>query len=198
MIDKLINWLGGEANTVAFAIVAGVLGFIAKSVYDLWLARRKDKLDWVTAQLRDLYGPLFSLDSASSITWEGFVNTYATGAEFQHPAGGIAPQSPKAAKVWRHWMKEVFMPLNTRMADLVISHADLLEEPKMPESLLALCAHVYGYRGILSAWDAGDYTEHMSLTPFPHGLHSYVQTTYERLKRRQERLLGYKKQLSAS
>jgi hypothetical protein len=192
MIDKLITWLGGEDNTVAFAVAAGVLGFIAKSIYDLWLTRRKDKLDRVTGQLRDLYGPLFSLVSAASTTWEAFRQQYAAGPEFQSPRGGIAPQTAEAAQVWRHWMKEVFMPLNARMADLVVDRADLLEEPKIPPPLLALCAHVHGYRGVLSAWPASDYGNHMSLTPFPEDLYAYAQSTYERLKRRQERLLGHR------
>jgi len=41
MINSLIAWLGGEAKTVAFTILSGVIGFLAKSFYDLWLARGK-------------------------------------------------------------------------------------------------------------------------------------------------------------
>jgi hypothetical protein len=45
LVDTLVSWLGDEAETVAFAIFAGVFGFLAKSGYGLWLARRKDQLD---------------------------------------------------------------------------------------------------------------------------------------------------------
>ena len=51
MINSLIAWLGGEAKTVAFTILSGVIGFLAKSFYDLWLARRKGKLERLNQQL---------------------------------------------------------------------------------------------------------------------------------------------------
>lgn len=189
MTDVIVGLIGGEANTVAFAILAGVLGFIAKAIYDLSMERRKEKLERINAQLRDLYGPLFSLVSASTITWEAFKVEYASGPEFQS-GGGIAPQTTEAAKVWRHWMTHVFMPLNSEMAELVVRHADLLEESQMPECLLLLCAHVHGYKGVLAAWEAHNYSEHMSLTRFPGDLNSYALTTYASLKSRQARLLG--------
>ena len=64
-------------------------------------------------------------------------------------------------------MQNVFMPLNSEMARLIIDHSDLLEEEDMPECLLKLSAHVYGYKGIIAAWEKEDYSEHMSLTSFP-------------------------------
>jgi hypothetical protein len=189
MIHAVVEWLGGEANTTAFAILAGVLGFFGKVAYDLWMERRKDKLERINAQLRDLYGPLFSLVSVSTITWQAFKARYARGPEFRAERG-IAPQTKEAAEVWRHWMTHVFMPLNSEMAELVVRHADLLEESQMPECLLLLSAHVHGYKGVLAAWATHNYSEHMSLTPFPMDLALYARTTYATLKSRQGRLLG--------
>ena len=62
MTDTLVSWLGGEAKTIAFAILSGVVGFLAKGVYDLWAARRKDRLERVNQQLKLLYGPLYALN----------------------------------------------------------------------------------------------------------------------------------------
>jgi hypothetical protein len=104
---------------------------------------------------------------------------------------GIMPQSEETKRIWRHWMKNVFMPLNVEMAQVVIDHSDLLEEEDMPECLLLLSAHVHGYKGILAAWEEEDYSEHMSLTPFPQKeLLPYVESSYRELKARQSRLLG--------
>ncbi len=55
MIDTIVTWLGGESNTVAFAILGSVIGFLAKGVYDLWLARRNDQLNRVNQKLKLLY-----------------------------------------------------------------------------------------------------------------------------------------------
>lgn len=66
-MDSLVSWLGGEAKTVAFAILSGVVGFLAKSVYDLWADRRKDRLARINEQLKLLYGPLYSLNQSSNL-----------------------------------------------------------------------------------------------------------------------------------
>jgi len=71
-MDTVVSWLGGEAKTVAFAILSGVVGFLAKGAYDLWTARRKDRLERINDQLRMLYGPLYSLNQASNLAWGAF------------------------------------------------------------------------------------------------------------------------------
>jgi len=38
-MDAVVQFLGGEAKTVAFAILSAVFGFIAKAIYDLWVTR---------------------------------------------------------------------------------------------------------------------------------------------------------------
>lgn len=190
MLDTLVGWLGGEAKTVAFAVLSGVAAFVAKGVYELSLARRKDKLERVNQQLRLLYGPLFALVNVSTITWRAFVDQYCENPSFRTP-GGIAPQTPEAEKIWRHWMENVFMPLNAQMAQLVTQNADLLEEEQMPDCLLRLSAHVHGYAGVLAAWKRLDYSRHMSLTPFPvQNLYHYATETYQKLKARQAGLIG--------
>ena len=41
MVEALVSWLGGEAKTVALAILSGVVAFLAKGAYELSLTRRK-------------------------------------------------------------------------------------------------------------------------------------------------------------
>jgi len=193
MLDALISWLGGEAKTVAFAILSGTAAFLAKGAYELSLARRKDKLERVNQQLRLLYGPLFSLMNVSTITWHAFIDQYCENPNFR-VGDRYAPQTPEAEKIWRHWMENVFMPLNAQMAQLVTENADLLEEEQMPDCLLKLSAHVHGYTGILAAWNKQDYSRHVSLTPFPiRDLHPYATETFRKLKARQAALIGRRK-----
>jgi len=190
MTDSLVSWFGGGANTVAFAILSGVIGFLTKGVYDLWMARRKDKLERINQQLRLLYGPLFSLVNVSTITWKAFVDHYCQNPAFR-TEGGYRPQTPEAEAVWRHWMQNVFMPLNLDMARLITENADLLEGEQMPNCLLRLSAHVHGYKGIIAAWQRSDYSRHMSLTSFPlDELDPYADKIYRKLKARQAKLIG--------
>jgi hypothetical protein len=85
---------------------------------------------------------------------------------------------------------EVLMPLNLRMESVVVEKSDLLEEAKMPESLLQLCAHVEGYRTILKRWEAGDYSEHFPVINYPVEVREYAQQSYAHLKAEQKRILG--------
>ena len=72
MANTIVNLLGGEAKTVAFAILSGVVAFLAKSGYDLWIARRKDRLERVNQQLKLLYGPLYALNESGGLAWSAF------------------------------------------------------------------------------------------------------------------------------
>ena len=195
MIDDFVSWLGPQAQIFAVAILTGVVGFIGKTAYDIWLGRRKDKLERVNRQLRELYGPLLSLAEASSITWDAFAFKYCNPPDFTVEEG-VSPLTPNGEKIWRHWMQTVFMPLNENMAQLVVKQADLLEEEEMPKCLRLLCAHVHGYKGVMAAWQNGDYSQHMSLTHFPGAeLDAYARARYRELKTRQARLLGGHKRI---
>ncbi len=50
--------------------------------------------------------------------------------------------------VWPLGMTTVFVPVDERIMHLVFKRADLIVEPEMPPGLLAVCAHVAGYRAI--------------------------------------------------
>src|SRR5262245_1362761 len=140
--------------TLLVTIVLAFAGYVAAYLNGVKLAQRKEHLDRIERQLRELYGPLFALVSASGEAWRGFRQIYRPRAEsYWRSTPG---PTEKEAAAWRLWMVEVFMPLNLRMAQLVTEHADLIEESEMPPCLLTLCAHVEGYRAIVSAWKGGD------------------------------------------
>ncbi|MHA2101040.1 MAG: hypothetical protein ACW99A_20385 [Candidatus Kariarchaeaceae archaeon] len=57
-------------------VLLAILGYYAAYLNNLRINRRKNRLDRVNSQLKDLYGPLFSLEQASSIAWIAFRNQY--------------------------------------------------------------------------------------------------------------------------
>ncbi len=58
--------------TASITIGLAIFGYIAKYVNDIRIAKRKDKLDRINRQLKELYGPLYSLTSSSNATWNVF------------------------------------------------------------------------------------------------------------------------------
>lgn len=92
--------------------------------------------------------------------------------------------------IWRRWIEEVFIPLNLEMVKTITDHADLLEEFVMPDCLLNLNAHVQTYKAVIKGWEAGDYSTHFSVIPFPReALEEYTSLRYTELKKRQAELL---------
>jgi hypothetical protein len=92
-------------------------------------------------------------------------------------------------------MTTVFMPMHQRMTELVLSHADLIDEPDMPPCLLIMCAHVAGYRAILEEWETGAVSvareDNVSVVNFPaEELGKYAPVAFARLKAEQRHLLG--------
>jgi hypothetical protein len=174
--------------TVGASIVAAFAGFVAAYVNNLRLARRKDRLDRVSRQLSEFYGPLLSLVSTGNATWSVFRRTYRPGRSFW---GTEPPPTDEEAATWRLWMREVFMPLNRRIAEVIHSKADLLEEEEMPQCLLDVCAHVASYEPVLKRWDDGDVEQHTALNLFPRrDLTAYAEQSFHRLKTEQSRLLA--------
>ncbi len=147
--------------------------------YEARLARRNE-------QLAALYGPMLALTRADDAVWSAFV--------VRHPLkGNLEPGanvSPAWRSNWERWMRVVFMPANRRVVALIESRSDLLEGDEMPPVLLDLCAHVAGWEVTLQQWEAGDYSDLLSIIDHPGPVLSrYVESTFQVLKADQRNLL---------
>ncbi len=188
MPDLLFTWLGGEAKTIAFAILSGVVGFLAKGVYDLWSARRKDQLDRVNQQLKLLYGPLYALNQTGNLAWSAFRARTRPGGSFFRAE---PPPNEQEKEAWRTWMLTVFRPIHDEMLTLITKNSDLLIESDLPAPLQLFCAHVAAYKVVFERWANNDFAEHLSVMDYPtKELDSYLSTCFQRLKAEQSRLLG--------
>jgi hypothetical protein len=180
-----------QIATLSVTVVLAVVGYLATYLNNLRLAQRKDRLDRVERQLREFYGPLLSLSESSTRAWQAFRSKYRPGRSFWRPGHEHDQPTADEAVAWRAWMMSVFSPLNEETARLITAHADLIEEPEMPECLLELYAHVAAYRPIVDRWKTGDFSEHASLLNFPtDSLLKYARDHYRALKREQASLLG--------
>ena len=188
MADGLISLLGGEAKTVAFAILSGVTGFLAKGIYDLWAARRNDRLERVNQQLRLLYGPLYALNQASGLVWTAFRSRTRPGGPF---FGADPPPTEKELEAWRLWMRTVFQPIHEEMLSTITRNADLLIERDLPQALRLFCAHVAAYKVVFERWSKEDFTEYTSVLNYPtEQIAGYLEQSFKALKAEQARLLG--------
>ncbi len=186
-------------STVVAALVgvaAALIGYFVKHVSDIRLAERDARLERINRQLSEFYGPLLALTRATDQAWRAFRRRYRPSSGETIPSywRGDPPTAEEVA-VWRLWMAEVFVPMHRQMMDLVLDHADLIEEPDMPPCLLALCAHIAGYQAVLKEWERGELSprreDNVSVVNFPGAdLADYAATAFTRLKAQQADLLG--------
>jgi hypothetical protein len=172
---------------LSVTILLAVAGYVATYVNGLRLQERKDRLDRVNEQLRELYGPMFAISSATHMVWKQMRATLRRPEE--RFWGGTPPPTDAEKATWRLWMAEVFMPANERLQEVIVTRADLLREDHVPDCLLQLCAHVGSYRTLVRRWEAGDLADHLAIVEFPRELVGYAERAYLELKAEQARLL---------
>jgi hypothetical protein len=183
----------GTEVVALFGVLVAAIGYFVKYWSDLKLAQRNDRLERINLQLREFYGPLLALTESSGESWQAFRRRYRPGGGSYWKAE--PPVTEDDVLAWRLWMTTVFFPLNQRMMELVLSRADLIEEPEMPPILLSLCAHVAGYQAIIRTWESGDVSlaraDNISVVNFPsQELTAYAASAFGRLKAEQGKLLG--------
>ncbi len=171
--------------TLSVTILVALFGYLATYTINLRTAQRKDKLERVNQQLREFYGPLFSLIFASDKAFSTFIDKVDVRGK------RVEQLTPEELAEWQTWVSQVFMPLNLRMEKIIIENADLMDETQMPDCLPTLCAHVYAYKIILMKWESGDTSDFWPGVRFPgKELLDYVQLAYLRLKAEQAEILG--------
>ena len=186
--------MDGTEIVALVGVVVAVIGYFVTYRTNLRLAQRNDRLERINRQLSEFYGPLLALTRASGQSWQAFRQRYRPPGSESFWKSDPSPTREDAI-AWRLWMTTVFMPVHQRMMDLVLSRADLIEEPDMPPCLMALCAHVAGYQAVLKEWETAEISvarqDNISVVNFPgQELAEYAATTFGRLKSEQADLLG--------
>ncbi|MFD6423750.1 hypothetical protein [Streptomyces sp. NPDC060198] len=147
---------------------------------------RKARIDWISSQLKDLYGPLLVLTETNEKAWIEYRRRYIVPID----AGSVADALPEQEEVqWRTWVEAVFAPTAQKMREIITARGDLIIGGEMPPVILDFCAHSATYDALLASWDGAGPIK----TPLVHhpgsSFLSYVRESYGILKAEQEYLL---------
>jgi hypothetical protein len=178
-----MNW---QAITVFSTATIAFVGFFAKYINDVRIENRRLRAKFISDQLQNLYGPLFSLSHASEEAWNSFRSRCRPGGPF---FGRSPPPTESELQQWRLWMTEVFMPVNLQMEAAIIQNAHLVEGNKMPISFLKFLAHIEVYKIVLKQWAQDNYIDHTSYLDYPEEFHSDIREIFSMLKLRQIKLM---------
>lgn len=169
-------------------ISLAVLGYFAAYLNNLRLAKRADKLKFITTQIDELYGPLYVITQASQMLFQAL---NAKGMK----QGRIvinqdAPDSADDISEWRIWVENVFQPLYEQLDQVIIQKAHLIIEDEMPHCLRRFLAHTAGYKAVIKKWQLGDFSESSSVIHYPVEIEDYAERSYLMLKEKQKKLIG--------
>jgi len=177
-----------KTETIAVVALAFV-GYVVTFFSNRKLARRREALDLVNAQISEFYGPLFIVATVGRIEYLALVQKMGRNVE------GVLerPLAPDEFREWRIWMTEVFMPMNEWCEKLLLEHAYLLRDEELPGCIIRFFTHVAAYKTVLKKWAEGDLSEQFSIIDFPSDLEDYAGSAYRALKAEQLRLIGLTK-----
>ncbi|MFJ9841641.1 hypothetical protein ACIRYZ_14455 [Kitasatospora sp. NPDC101155] len=147
---------------------------------------RKARIDWVSSQLKDLYGPLLVLTETNEKAWNEYHRLYILPAD-SGPAG-IPLTEPEEAR-WRTWVEAVFAPTAQKMREIITARGDLIIGGEMPPVVLDFCAHAATYDALLANWDKADPSKSTLIRHPGNRFLSYVRESYGSLKAEQALLL---------
>ena len=184
-----------DASSFGISIFFAILGYVSTAVQQIRVQQHNARVQRVSEQLKNLYGPLLACVTASKWSYDAMIKQAARDSgkpSLTIPQFAVEVRSnPQgvAARAYRSWVKSVLLPLSERAAQLVIDRADLLENSGIEPLLLQLVAHVSAYKVIIQRWKEGG-DEAMSAIPYPDDIIEFANEGFAKLKRRQARLLG--------
>jgi hypothetical protein len=153
----------------------------------LRLEKQKASIQFVSDQIRYLYGPLYAYMRTSTDAWTAFRDQYRPGIPYWK---SLPPPSDEEKRAWVLWMKTVFVPLNENMAKTILENSHLIDSKEMPNELVQFLIHVEAYRPVIAGWERADFSRTTSAIDYPPGLNKYICETFIRLKLHQAEMLG--------
>ena len=181
---------GSDLVPVVVTVALAFIGYLATYLNNLRLARRRERLELVNAQLNELYGPLYVLTYTGKVAFDALC--YKRIRKGERHVDEDAPRTPEDVSEWRVWVECVFVPLNEQMDHLIREKTHLIREAEIPLCLREFIAHSAGYRVVAAKWQLGDFSETTSIFPFPKTLAEYAEQSYRELKTTQLRIIGAK------
>jgi hypothetical protein len=184
------------AVTLVVTVSLAFVGYVATYLYNLRLAKRASRIDLLTHQLRDFYGPLYVATQAGETAFRTLAE--ALGREGDLPGPGVAPTGTELRdslddderRIWQTWFQHVLCPLNDIREEIILKNAYLIRESRIPACVEEFVAHASECKAIVQSWEGGDLSADVVVTGFPSGLLDYSRDSYNAVKDELMKLLG--------
>lgn len=174
---------GGDGRQqAALSLFFAIVGYVSTALHTLRAQQHRGRVDRVSEQLKELYGPLLACVTASKSSYDAMLQEAGALARSGGAMDGQTPSSsPRTATIltpaelreairsdpsgpiascYRTWVRQVLLPLSERASRLVVERADLLEGSSIEPLLLRLVAHVSALKVLVYRWDSLEQMQH--------------------------------------
>ncbi|MEV7187816.1 hypothetical protein [Kitasatospora sp. NPDC093102] len=172
--------------TACASILIAVMAYWLNHQGETRRSLRKARIEWVSSQLKDLYGPLLVLTETNEKAWSEYRRRYILSSG-EGPAEIRLPELEEAR--WRTWVEAVFAPTAQKMREIITARGDLIIGGEMPPVVLEFCAHAATYDALLADWDGAVPSKSTLIRHPGNRFLSYVRESYGLLKAEQALLL---------
>ncbi|MFE2374009.1 hypothetical protein [Streptomyces sp. NPDC059398] len=172
--------------TAGTGIVVAIMAYWLNHRGEVRRSLRKERINWVSSQLRELYGPLLVLVETNERAWSEYRRAYFPTDR------GVSPEVSLTDSVsmrWHVWVETVFAPRAQQIREIVTARGDLIIEREMPTVVLDFCAHAATYDALLADWGTASVNDSTLIRHPGSDFLSYVRDSYIALKAEQEELL---------
>ena len=153
---------------------------------DILMATRTE----TTTNNNAITGPLLACVTCSKSAFDAMCNVHSPdGSKAGFFLAKTQDPNSEQGKAYRMWTRQVFMPLNERVARLIVDRSDLIVGDKFEPLLLQLVAHVSAMRVMVKRWDEGDLTAITSIG-YPDEIHDWIEQAFATLKATQAKFLA--------
>ncbi len=190
-LTDLIDSLGAYGLPVTiFLALAGYIFNLVTTQLELRAESRQARVErefkYVSAQLEQLYGPLYAMVEANTAAWEVYRKSFRPGQSLNY-----SEFTADEKKVWRLWAEHVFIPGNRRIRQVIEQHSQLLVERELPPILISLLRHLESSNLVLPlTQDLDDISAIQQFEPWPAELRDYITKMYRQVAEEHAELLG--------
>ncbi|MFI7309017.1 hypothetical protein [Streptomyces hygroscopicus] len=172
--------------TASASVLIAIMAYWLNHQGEIRRSLRKARIDRVSSQLKDLYGPLLVLTETNEKAWSEYCRRYVL-PRGVGPAEIPLPELEEAR--WRTWVEAVFAPTAQEMREIITARGDLIIGGEMPPVVLDFCAHAATYDALLANWDGAGPSKSTLIRHPGNRFLSYVRESYGSLKTEQALLL---------
>lgn len=172
--------------TACASILIAIIAYWANHKGEICRSLREARIDRVSSQLKELYGPLLVLTETNEKAWNEYRRRYIL------PIGAGSVEIPLAEpeeERWRTWVEVVFAPTAQKIREIITARGDLIIGREMPPVVLEFCAHAATYDALLANWDEAGPSKSTLIRHPGNRFISYVRESYGSLKTEQALLL---------